>query len=446
MAEIPTSHTRANAASRLAERPAECPIIAVATPTSGAIAVIRCSGADSIGILGKRFSPSERLLRAEPSTIHHGRIVDARGTVLDDVLVATYRAPSSYTGEESAEIFCHGGVAGVKLIFQALLSAGFVAAEPGEFTRRAFLNGKLDLTRAEAVNELVRAQTASAHALAIERLRGGVERVVEQIRSALIRVMAGIAAQLDYPEEETPDAAVDAEQITRIETDLRNLAATYERGRILQEGIRVVIAGRTNAGKSSLFNQILRIDRSIVSDTHGTTRDYVEALVDIGGIPVRLFDTAGLRESSEPIETEGMRRTDAVLAAAEVVLYVVGADAGLVPEDQDRLDAISPTPCITVWNKNDLGVGDPPVGAVVLSAKTGRGIDELNRAIEQSVLPSSETGQVVIDSARQHNLLIVAADALGSAADSLTRGLPVDAVAVEIQDAVTAIGEITGRH
>jgi tRNA modification GTPase len=437
----------------------EHPIAALATATPGAIAVIRCSGERCIDLVASVFDRPTRLRSASGNSLHHGYVVDAGGVRVDEVVAAIYRAPASYTGEDVVEVFCHGSASAARLVLTALLKAGFRAAEPGEFTRRAFLNSKLDLTQAEAVNEVVRAQTSRAHALAVDRLNGSVAGLLARLRARLVAVMSQVAALLDYPEEDTPDARLDLEEIRHIEDDLLSAAATYDTGRILQEGVRVAIAGRTNAGKSALFNQILRQDRSIVSDTHGTTRDYIEALVDVRGIPVRLFDTAGLRSPTEAIEEEGIRRTRTIISAADLVLYVVAADAGFCEEDTRGLEEIAKrSPHVVVWNKVDIepataSKGGPettrPADAVPVCSLTGEGIDDLNRVVERLLLgdqsPGEFSGEVVIDSARQYDLLTRAAESLRVARDTASRGIPADAVAVDLQDALDAIGEITGE-
>ncbi|TFH04747.1 MAG: tRNA uridine-5-carboxymethylaminomethyl(34) synthesis GTPase MnmE, partial [Spirochaetales bacterium] len=428
-----------------------------------ALGVIRCSGAGCLGLLEGLFSRPELVAAAPGNTIHHGFICDLKGVRLDEVMIAVFRAPHSYTGEEAAEIFCHGSPAGIRLILDALMERGFRAAEPGEFTRRAFLNGKMDLTRAEAVNELINAQTSHAHALALDRLTGSVGLEVHSIRDGLVRIMASLAIQLDYPEEDTGPVDVDLASLSSLEARIGALSRSFQRGRIYQEGVRIALAGLTNAGKSSLFNQLLQHDRSIVSDIHGTTRDYVEALVDVAGIPVRLFDTAGLRETTESVEGEGIRRSETVIRAADLVLYVIAADRGVTDEDTRRLNSISETrPVIAVWNKSDLR-SDFPGDALAVSAVAGTGIDELNHRIATTLL--GEGGQMpgdgrpglqgsrhgadrsspVIDSARQFDLLRRAETAVRETRLGLEQGVSVDAVAVDLQDALSAIGEITGE-
>ena len=433
----------------------ERPIAAIATALApAAIAAIRLSGDRTVELLAERFSRPSALRDADGHTMHHGSIVDDAGRPVDEVLVAVYRRPRSYTGEEAAEVFCHGSPAGARRVLAVLLAAGFDAAEPGEFTRRAFLNGKLDLTRAEAVNEIVGAQTATAHAFALERLAGGVEAAVRDVRSALVEAMAQLAVQLDYPEEETGPVEVDASRLGSAAARARDLAATYGRGRLFQEGARVAIAGRTNAGKSALFNRLLRHDRSIVSDVHGTTRDYVEALIDVDGIPVRLFDTAGLRAASEPVEEEGVRRSHGIIEGSDLVLYVVDAFSGATADDHERLAWIrARTPALLVLNKMDLasppaaGGGDP--AAVRVSALTAAGMDELNASVSTELLRAAggegTAGATVIDSERQHALLLRAAEAVERTVESLENGMPADVAAVDLQEALDAVGEITGE-
>ena len=367
------------------------PIVAPATPWGrSALAVLRLSGAGTLERLAPCFQGRADLRAAPGAALRHGFIRDpASGERVDQVMVAVYRAPRSYTGEEGAEVFCHGSPVIVRRLLELFRSAGFRFAEPGEFTLRAFLNGRLDLTRAEAVNELVQARTDRARALALHRLAGGVEAAVRRVQEALLPVLAAVELRLDYPEEEVEAPPLGPAALEPPLEELRRLLATYRIGRLYQEGVTVVIAGRTNAGKSTLFNRLLREERAIVSELPGTTRDWLEGGAAVGGIPLRLLDTAGLRATADPLEAEGVRRTEHLARNADLVLYVVDAGEGLAPEDEAFLGgagAGSPAArLVPVWNKIDRHPRPAPPGFVALSAERGDGLEELARAIEERV-------------------------------------------------------------
>lgn len=321
-------------------------------------------------------------------------------------------------------------------------------AEPGEFTLRAFLNGKMDLTRAEAVHEIVSAQTATAHELALGRLGGSVERRINEIKSALVGVLAAIEVQLDYPEEDAGEATVPRDVIESAIDELDGLSATYRTGKLYQEGARVALAGRTNAGKSSLFNLFLREDRSIVSEVHGTTRDYIESRVALEGIPLRLFDTAGLREAVEAVESEGIRRSAMVIDSAAVVLYLVDGSCGISNEDRANIERYGTRPgFIPVWNKVDASTSPAPEGFVPLSTITGAGFDGLQERILNTIRKGAGPGdaEIVIDSVRQKNLIDRCAASLRLVVEGLGAAVPLDAIALDLQDSIGALGEITGE-
>ena len=290
--------------------------------------MIRVSGRGSLELLSplvaRRFDPAA----VHGHTIHRCAVRDA-GEDVDDVLMAVYKAPKSYTGEDGAEIFCHGSLPVIKRLLSLLTRSGFRAAGPGEFTQRAFLNGRMGLTQAEAVNEIVRARTDRARGLALQRLGGAIESRVGQARDALVDLRASLEVLIDAPEDQADDG-IDTGRLDEAARILEALVRTYRQGRVYQEGVSVAIAGATNSGKSSLFNLLLRQDRAIVSETHGTTRDWLEGTATIEGIPVRLFDTAGLRATDDPLEREGMRRTREVIDAAEAVVYLVDGTRGAV--------------------------------------------------------------------------------------------------------------------
>ncbi len=420
------------------------PIVALATPmATSAIAVLRTSGPGSLEILSR--IAGGHLASSPGHTLHRCLITDG-GEPVDEVLISVFRAPRSYTGQDSAEISCHGSLPVIRRLLSVLTKAGFRPAGPGEFTQRAFLNGKMDLTRAEAVNEIVRARTDRARGLALQRLTGAIEGRIREARDALLDLRAALEVQIDYPEEEDGAPGIDRAALDRAVSLLEDLTRTYRRGRIYQEGVSVAIAGATNSGKSSLFNLLLKQDRAIVSDIHGTTRDYLEASLGMEGIPVRLFDTAGLRQTKDPLEAEGIRRAGEVVEAADLVLYLVDSQAGLSPEDATFLSAHSRA--MGVWNKIDLpGSGTAPDGFHPVSSLTGQGVEALQSAIGSVLLAgtSGESGEPLIDSERQKVLIERALASLAAFSAGLERGLPLDLLAVDLAEALTCLGEITGE-
>jgi tRNA modification GTPase len=439
------------------------PIAALATPLGeSALAIIRVSGAGSIGRLADGFSRAEALRSAEGNRIVYGWLRSGNENI-DEVTLGVFRAPRSYTGEESVEIYCHGSVPGISRIMSLLFSLGFRQAEPGEFTLRAFLNGKMDLTSAEAVHELVKSRSAMAQGLALHRLSGGVFREIDRVKSRLTDIMAAVSVQLDYPDDELPGedddsgfvaSLIDPSLLEDAREGLERLSGSYRSGRLYQEGARVALAGRTNAGKSSLFNLFLKEDRSIVSDIHGTTRDYIEAPVDLSGIPIRLFDTAGLRDVDEIIEAEGIRRSGEIIENSSVILYLVDGSeegAGSNSFDEKQLDRIAELnlPCVRVWTKSDKpGAADPPEGYLPLSVIKGEGFAEIQdemRRLLTSGLERIDESSVVIDSMRQKHLIDDAVKSLEAALDSLAASQPLDIIAMDLQNCLRDLGEITGE-
>jgi len=422
------------------------PIVALATPAaSSALAVIRVSGPRSLLLLSQ-LTRGIKDLSARPGHTLVRCVLADNGAPVDDVLVAIYQAPRSYTGEEGAEIFCHGSLPVIQHLLALLCRSGFRSAGPGEFTQRAFLNGRMDLTRAEAVNEIVRARTDRARGLALERLSGAIEDRITAAREALIDLRASLEVRLDYPDDNADDAPSNV-GLKEAEAILRGLAGTYRQGRIYQEGVSIAIAGATNAGKSSLFNALLRQDRAIVSEVHGTTRDWLEGMASIEGIPVRLYDTAGLRQTRDALELEGMRRTEKVIDSADLILYMVEGTSGLSAADQAWLSAwTGPASIVRVWSKTDLPCQPTPPGFYAVSAVTGRGMDELEAVMAQSVFggETARDGEPLIDSERQRDLLTRALAALESYRQAASDGVSADLLAVDVAEALDALGEITG--
>ena len=436
-------------------------IAAIATPPGiGGIGLIRVSGPEAGGIARRLFRPSPpgNFLSHH---LYHGEIVSpATGVVLDEVLVAFLKEPRSYTGEDTLEINCHGGPLILRTVLEEVLRAGARPAWRGEFTKRAFLNDRLDLTQAEAVLDIITAQTRPGLAAAVGHLRGKLSSRVEEMRSEIIDLLAGIEAAIDFSEEdgvgETPGSA--PFQIQRIIDRIVSLTATYHQGRIYREGVGVVIAGRPNVGKSSLLNRLLGEKRAIVTPIPGTTRDFIEETVDLGGIPVRLTDTAGLRSPEDAIEKEGVDLVWQRLETADAVLVLLDGSADLTADDRELLAKMTGKPLLAVLNKSDLPPrlnekslkvllpeGTPP--AIRISAKYGDGIERLTTALGDLILatPAEESSEVMIAHLHQKTTLEKAAAGLARARNGLNSGLPAEFIALEVREALDALGEITGR-
>src|SRR6266581_575094 len=371
-------------------------IAAISTPAGeGAIALVRVSGADAVAVADKVFRGKEKPSRFASHVQHFGEILDRADRLIDQVMLAVHRAPTSYTGEDLVEISCHGGTLVTAKVLEACLHAGARAARPGEFTERAFLNGKMDLTQAEAVIDLIRAKTDLALRSATEQLEGRLGENIRKIRDELISVLAHIEASIDFPEEGiAPDEREKLRcrlDVVREETSM--LLATAGQGRILREGVRAVIYGATNAGKSSLLNRLLGYDRVIVSETHGTTRDIIEETINLRGVAIRLLDTAGLRTSTSELESEGIARTEKSLQLADLRLYIADRNAPKPPHFDEWADDSNE---IVVLNKSDLDEdgGWKNFHALRISCATGEGLPELQREIlaritKQNLRPES---------------------------------------------------------
>ena len=420
-------------------------IAALATPWGeSALAVIRTSGTGSIDKVASVFKGNKDITKLPGYSLAFGMLRDGEKAV-DQVVLGIYRAPKSYTGEDMVEVFCHGSLPGIQAVMELLHKAGFRDAQPGEFTLRSFLNGKVDLTKAEAVNELILSKSRQAQVLALDRLSGSIFNTIDQAKHLLADIMAAVEIQLDYAEDEAdPAAGFDMDKLDKAADILSHLAATYQVGKLYKEGIRIALAGRTNAGKSKLFNLFLKEDRSIVSDIRGTTRDYIESSVAVKGIPAVLIDTAGLRTSSDPVEAEGIRRSNLVIENADIILYLVDGSEGLTPEDEVF---IKEHPCIPLWNKTDIAEKTAPDGFVPISAVTGTGFSELEALIYTRAMGNGrlDTGEAVIDSQRQKDLIERSLDAIGKVRIGIAAQMPLDVVAVDLEEAVDALGELTGE-
>ncbi len=412
------------------------PIYALATAFApSALSVVRTSGDDCIRMISRLFSSKKRLLAVEGTALVHGYLETLEGERIDEVVLSVYRRGHGYTGEEAVEISAHGSLSGLKRIFRALESVGFRKAKRGEFTFRAFMHGRMDLTQAEAVEEIISSRSELSQAKALDRLEGRLRKKLEDYRERLLLILSSLEVQLDYAEDEIPEDWLFPEaEVDDIISGLERLLASYDSSRLFREGAKVVLAGSTNAGKSSLFNLLMKENRAIVSSVPGTTRDYIEAWSEIRGIPVRLYDTAGLRVSGDEIESEGIRRSERLMEEADLVLFLVDPTDPVLPEKKtDNM--------ILIYSKSDLGKS----GGLSISSETGEGIDELFDEIEHFLSRgSAELDDIVIDSERQRDEIKSCLETL-RAARTLRRDTSVDVYALYFQSALTNIGTITGE-
>ena len=437
-------------------------IAAIATGHSPtAIGIVRVSGEGCFALCDKVFRAANgRPFSEQPShKMAFGEMLDARGRVIDQGLAVRFPGPHSYTGEDSAEFHCHGSPVVLRELLDALFAAGARQAKAGEFTQRAFLNGRLDLTQAEAVIDLIDAETAAAARNAAAQLDGGLRRVLEPIQDALLDITSRFYAVVDYPDEDIEDIRPEqvAEALSSAEAQLTALLATCQRGKVLKSGVRTAIVGRPNAGKSSLLNALAGYERAIVTDIPGTTRDTVEESVLCGGVLLRLIDTAGIRDTEDIVEQKGVERSRQAITSADLVLAVVdGTEKPTGVGEIFRLAAECPH-WIAVYTKRDLAPpymvlasspapAAPPAASVSLSSVTGEGLDKLEKAVS-SLFPAGdpkEAGSLLTDQ-RQEEAVRRARDAVRRAKDALDSGLTPDAVLTDAEEALDALGELTGR-
>ncbi|MEG2172834.1 MAG: tRNA uridine-5-carboxymethylaminomethyl(34) synthesis GTPase MnmE [Desulfovibrionaceae bacterium] len=434
-------------------------ISAIATPAgAGGIGIIRLSGPQAKAILARMFlSLSPRFSNFRPWTLHRGRILDATGEPLDDVLAVCMPGPRTFTGEDVAEIQCHGGPALLRTVLETTLTLGARLAERGEFTRRAYLNGRMDLTQAEAVAEMIAAPTRASLRVSATKLDGLLGRRVEEIRRQLEHVRMMLCVALDFSEDDVPVLDSDAflQAVTGIIDAVQLLCRGYERTRCWQEGALVVLAGAVNVGKSSLMNALLGRNRALVTDIPGTTRDFLEEMLDIHGLPVRLTDTAGLRHSEDVVENLGVARSRERVDAADVVALVVDGSVGLTAHDEDIVRGVERQRLLLVWNKADLAphalipaVWQERVAAVaVVSARAGDGLDALCRTLHSVVVaqngPEPSAGELA-PNMRQTMALQRALEDLTALRADITTKIPYDICSVRLDSAAAALAEVTG--
>ena len=431
----------------------EEPISSIATALApAALGIVRVSGTGCIELVSKVFSRPKALLEAPGNTLVYGWIVDQRQKI-DEVMLSVYRAPKSFTGEDMVEISCHGGPAVVTAIQNLMLKSGFRQANRGEYTFRAYINGKTDLTKAEAVKEIIDSHTDTSRSHAAGRLAGSLFAEIDSIKKLIIDTLASIEVEIEYPEdEETIADTFDRKDIEIAIKRLQSLVDSWQGEKLYQDGARVVLAGRTNAGKSSLFNTILKEERAIVSDIEGTTRDWLESWASINGIPVRLFDTAGLRETSDQIEAQGVEISRNLVHDADVVLYLVDSQQGLIKEDRDFIEHCT-EPLIIVETKIDKDGENrenieikESFSVCKISSKTGEGIAELFNQISAILTAglSSERQQAGLGSARQKESVAEALESVKHALVSADDNYTLDAVVQDLEDAIDSLGEVTG--
>lgn len=437
-------------------------IAAIATaPGEGGIGIVRVSGKGSVDVVEKIFhSPSGKSLKDLGTyRMAYGYIMDNQsGNRLDEVIVSIMLGPRSFTGEDVVEINCHGGIVPLRKVLEQVLRTGARLADPGEFSKRAFLNGRIDLAQAESIIDVIRSQTDMGLKVALKQLEGGLSDELVEIRRVLLEVLAFIEAGIDFPEDDIEELSRDQirERTKEVAQRLKHLVESAETGRIYRDGLSTVIVGKPNVGKSSLLNALLREKRAIVTDIPGTTRDVIEEVLNLQGIPVRLVDTAGIRETEDVVEKLGVERTKEWFGLADLVLLVLDAGTGIEAEDFEIARLVQGQRCLVVINKID--VGDkldkddlPPefrqFSSVEVSVKEKVGIQLLEEKIAAMVLEGkvSPGDRVVVSNLRHKQALEKAAGQLAGVLQSLEIGMPTDCMAIDLKGALESLGEITGE-
>lgn len=435
-------------------------IAAIATaPGEAGIGIVRISGEQSIDILEKIFKPKKNVQVEElPSrTVVYGHVANDNGDVLDEVLAIIMRKPYSYTTEDVVEIHCHGGIVPVRRIMQEVLKQGAEVAEPGEFTKRAFLNGRIDLAQAEAVIDVITSKTETGLNAALNQLEGELSKAVRAVMDKLLAMLAHIEASIDFPEhdvEEVTKSNIES-MLLEAKASVKILLESFDEGKLVRDGLKTAIIGRPNVGKSSLLNVLLKENRAIVTEVPGTTRDIIEEYLNIGGLLIRLVDTAGIRETEDIVERIGVERTKAAINEADLVILVIDASEELTNEDIEIIEMIRGKRIITAMNKMDLGerhnrtrlnelFGEENI--IQMSVKKGIGIDKLENRIKELVFQGrlSISKNSLVTNIRHRNLLDRALNNVEKAISSIEDDIPVDLVSVDIREAWSCLGAITG--
>lgn len=435
-------------------------IAAISTPPGeGAISIVRMSGEEAVSIAQKVFSGKD-LTQAKSHTINYGHIVDPKThEEIDEVMVSLMLAPKTFTREDVVEINCHGGIVATNRILQLLLVNGARLAEPGEFTKRAFLHGRIDLTQAESVMDLIRAKTDRSMKIALNQLDGNLSHLIDSLRKDILDVLAQVEVNIDYPEYDDVEEMTTKllkEKAIEIKQRIEQLLKTASQGKIMREGLATALVGRPNVGKSSLLNHLLHKDKAIVTDVAGTTRDVIEEYVNVSGVPLKLIDTAGIRETDDKVEKIGVERSKKAIEQSDLVLLVLNAAESLTKEDLELIRLTNDKKRIIILNKTDLEEKldrkelakiseNAPVYAT--SILKNEGVEALEEAISKLFFNGIENSQstVMVTNARHIALLKKAQNSLDSVLEGISSGMPVDLVQIDMTEAWNLLGEITGE-
>ena len=446
----------------------EC-ICALATPAGGAIGIVRLSGKNAIEITDKVFVSvsGKQLSVAKPNTLHYGEIKDKDGHTIDDVLVSVFRAPHSYTGEDSTEISCHGSRYILQQVLQRLIEVGCRQAEPGEYTRRAYMNGKMDLSQAEAVADLIASTNKATHQMALSQLRGHFSSELTLLREKLLKMTSLLELELDFSDHEELEFADRSELralAAEIEKKITTLAHSFETGNALKQGVPVAIVGKTNVGKSTLLNRLLHEEKAIVSNIHGTTRDVIEDTTLIDGITFRFIDTAGIRKTDDVVENIGIERTYQKMEEAKIVIWLLDAQP-TEAEIEDMKEKNQGKKLLMVFNKIDeisfdkavlssdensqtsssVSLSDENVSILNISARTGENVLDLEQALVKAAdIPEITENDVIVTSARHYEALLRADESLSRVLESMDMGMSGDIIAEDLKMVLEELGEITG--
>lgn len=435
-------------------------IAAISTPPGeGAISIVRLSGDQAIAIADRIFTSSKSLAEVPSHTIHYGHIIDpVKERLMDEVMLSVMKQPRTFTREDVVEINCHGGIVVVNQLLQLVLRQGARLAEPGEFTKRAFLNGRVDLSQAEAVMDLIRAKTDKAMNLAINQLDGNLSHLIRQLRQDILQTLAQVEVNIDYPEYDDVEELTTRlllEKAQMVKAQIESLLATAQQGKILREGLSTAIIGRPNVGKSSLLNHLLKEEKAIVTDIAGTTRDVIEEYVNVRGVPLKLIDTAGIRDTEDVVEKIGVERSRKALKEAELILLVLNQSEKLTPQDQQLLILTEGARRIILLNKTDLPaqitseelrsyITDEPVFSV--SVLNNEGLDQLEQAIADLFFGGKTTDKDAsyLSNTRHIALLENAAHSLSEVIEGIEAGMPVDLVQIDMTRCWDYLGEVVG--